>query len=50
MAPASVNFKQINLADALGGSKLPDVKIRKEFPESWILDNFDDVGLVKHSE
>lgn len=50
MAPASINFKKINIADAVGGSQLPDIKIRKEFPESWILDNFDDVGLVEHSK
>lgn len=48
MAPASINFKNINLAEASGGSKLPNLKIRKDFPESWLLDIFDDVGLVEY--
>lgn len=31
---------------ASGGNIPQAVKIRKEFPESWIYDDFDDVGLV----
>ena len=34
---------------ASGSSELPEIdqpKIRKDFPESWIYEYFDDIGLV----
>lgn len=43
------------MADAKGGAalasndlnfKVPDLKIRKEFPETWIYSTIDDFGLV----
>lgn len=37
------------LPQAYGSSELPEIdqpKIRKDFPESWIYEYFDDIGLV----
>lgn len=43
---ANVNFKSVELADMAGGAKAKNVKVRKEFPESWIYEVIDDSGLV----
>lgn len=36
----------INLPPPVGDSSPQDVKIRKDFPESFIFDDFDETGLV----
>jgi hypothetical protein len=48
---SAVSFKGTSMMQASGGGSIPSaVKIRTEFPESWIYDNFDDVGLVLYTE
>jgi hypothetical protein len=44
--PNVLNFRS-NAAEFSGaGANLPEIKVRKEFPESWIYEDFNDLGLV----
>lgn len=40
-----INFRS-NEAQPVGAAQFPEVKIRKDFPESWIYDTFDNSGSV----
>jgi hypothetical protein len=45
--PKAAVLKRVNSAvDSIGGAKPAEIKIRKEFPESWIYDVIEDLGFV----
>lgn len=47
-APGINSFVQkADFGASSGGASSSEVKIRKEFPESWIYENFNDFGFVE---
>jgi hypothetical protein len=44
--PMAVNFRR-NDAAATGLANAPEMTIRKNFPESWIYETFEDLGSVE---
>lgn len=45
--PMGVNFRGGTSFEVSQVAITPEVKVRKEFPESWIYENFNDSGLVR---
>lgn len=43
---AVINYRKTSVNEALGGVGQHELKIRKEFPESWIFEDLDNLGLV----
>lgn len=42
----NVMYKNTDLISASAAANKPELRIRKEFPESWIYESLDDLGFV----